>query len=89
MTPIDWSGSYDTTIGKRRSGEMTIRDTIMEIAQKHDPDAEWASDALDENVLLIMPSATIFLLDRYYDAYEDPNPPGSIGTHTRLVFPSL
>lgn len=61
---------------------------ILAIALKHDPDACWNSDDADENCLLILPSATVFLLDRDPTAYEDPNPVG-YGTHTRLVFPSL
>lgn len=64
------------------------RNEILAIALKHDTQAEWASDDHDENCLLILPSATIFLLDRVPDAYEDPNPAGSTD-HTRLVFPSL
>lgn len=65
------------------------RDEIMEVALKHDPLAEWASDEPDENCLLIEGEAAVFLLDRDPSAYEDPNLPGSLGTHTRVVFPGL
>ena len=65
------------------------REEILALAQKHDPDACWATDWPDENCLLIDPDATVYLLDRVPDAYEDPNPPGQTPLHTRLVFPSL
>lgn len=65
------------------------RDEIMNIARKHDQNACWASDELDENCLLVAPSAVVFLLDRDSTAYEDPNPPGTTPDHTRVVFPSM
>lgn len=64
------------------------RTEIMAIALKHDPEACWASDDADENCLLILPSAAIFLLDRDPRAYEDPNPANTTD-HTRVIFPSL
>lgn len=68
---------------------MTDRERIMAVAKRHDPDAEWASNEPDENCLLVLPGAVVFLLDRWPSAYEDRNPPGSIGDHTRVVFPDL
>jgi hypothetical protein len=65
------------------------RDQILRLARKHDAGACWASDDANENCLLVLPSATVFLLDRVTDAYEDPNPAGSVGEHTRVVFPSI
>jgi hypothetical protein len=72
----------------RKGNRMTARE-ILAIAHKHDPGAVWASNDADENCLLVMPSAVVFLLDRAPDAYEDPNPPGSLAKHTRVVFPTL
>lgn len=65
------------------------KDEILELARKHDDGACWASDEADENCLLVMPNALVFLFDRFTDAYEEPNPPGSGCDHTRVVFPSL
>jgi hypothetical protein len=66
------------------------KDEILMLARKHDPDACWASDAADENCLLIAKEATVFILDRDVPgAYEDPNLPGTVADHTRIVFPQL
>lgn len=65
------------------------RDEILDTARKHDPDACWATEEPDDNCLLIAHSAAIFLLDRDPTAYEDPNPPGSVADHTRVVFPRM
>lgn len=67
---------------------MTRRDIITR-ATEHDPDACWMSDEPGENCLLVAHSAVPFLLDRYPTAYEDPNPPGTLADHTRVVFPHL
>lgn len=48
------------------------RDLILAVALKHDPDACWAW--ADKNCLLVSPEAVIFLLDRWPDAYVDPQP---------------
>jgi hypothetical protein len=68
---------------------MDRRNEILALAQKHDPGATWMTDEDDENCLLVLPSASVFVLDRYPDAYEDPNPPGSLADHTRVVFPTM
>jgi hypothetical protein len=68
---------------------MMTKDELLLLARKHDPDACWASDADDENCLLVAPAGVVFLLDRESSAYEDPNPPGTTPDHTRVVFPRL
>jgi hypothetical protein len=65
------------------------KDEALSIARKHDPLACWMSDDVDENCLLVAPSAVVFLLDRDPSAWEDPNPPGSTPDHTRVVFPNF
>lgn len=66
-----------------------LTDAILTLAKKHDPNACWNSDEPDENCLLVDPSAVVFLLDRYPEAYEDPNEPPFTTDHTRVVFPTL
>lgn len=63
------------------------RDEILTLARKHDAQAEWATDEPDENRLLVLPNAIVFLLDRDPDAYEEPNQFPT--EHTVLVFPHL